>query len=186
MKYKGIILVILIAVAASMLMFLPEKREYKEIASIGSPAPDFEIRDISGRLWKLSDLKGKVVFVNFWATWCTVCKAEAPFKEKLNARMQGRPFQMLGILFRDDPAKVAGFSFSYPILVSDNGETAGTYGITGVPETFIIDKNGIIRDKAVGPREWDNPENIALIEKWLSSAGPDGIKACTFNSAVRI
>lgn len=171
MKYKGLILIVLIAIAVTLLFFLPEGKIYKEVASVGAPAPDFALRDSNGKLWKLSDMRGKVVFINFWATWCTVCKSEMPYKESLFVKMQGRPFQMLGMLFRDDPSNLIPYfkkqKVSIPTLISPDDEAAGLYGITGVPETFIIDKNGIIREKIVGPREWDNPETIALIEKWL-------------------
>ncbi len=171
MKYKGLILVILIAIAAALLIFLPERKTYKEIASVGAPAPDFELRDASGNLWKLSDLKGKVVFLNFWATWCSVCRSEKPSIENLYMKVQNKPLQMLGILFRDNPNNLMPYfqrqRVSYPTLIGNADEVAGQYGITGVPETFIIDKNGILREKIVGPREWDTPEAMALIEKWL-------------------
>jgi thiol-disulfide isomerase/thioredoxin len=112
-----------------------------------------------------------VVFINFWATWCTTCKAEMPHKEALFQKMQGKPFQMLGMLFRDDPKNLIPYfrtqKVSPPTLISPDNEAAKIFGITGVPETFIIDKDGIIREKIVGSREWDNPEVMAIIEKWL-------------------
>ncbi len=176
MKYKGAILVILIAIAIFLLLFLPDVKlpdikVYKEVAEVGAKAPDFELYDSKGNLWRLSDLKGKVVFMNFWATWCTVCKYEMQYKESLYEKMQGRPFQMLGMLFRDDPRNLVAYfekqKVSLPTLISPNDEAAQLYGITGVPETFIIDKEGIIREKFVGPRVWDSPESIAMIEKRL-------------------
>lgn len=171
MKYKGLILVVLIAIAVVVLLFLPEERIYKQIASVGSPAPDFALRDSNGNLWRLSDLKGKVVFINFWGTWCAVCKSEMPYKERLNEKMQGKPFQMLGVLYRDDPDNLipyfANQKITIPTLINEDNELAGLYGITGVPETFVIDKNGIIRNKIVGPGEWDSPQGIAMIDKWL-------------------
>ncbi len=171
MKNKGPVLIIIIALAAAALFFLPEQREYSKIAEVGQAAPDFEYPDSKGKLWKLSDLKGKVVYINFWATWCTTCEAEMISKEALREKMDGRPFQMLGMLFRDDPANLIPYFQTHvvnlPTLISPDSESARTFGITGVPETFIIDKDGIIREKLVGPREWDSPENVAMIEKWL-------------------
>jgi peroxiredoxin len=171
MKYKGLILLILIGIAVAALIFLPEEKKYKEVAAVGKPAPEFELEDSNGNLWKLPDLKGKVVFMNFWATWCTTCKAEMPYKERLYEKMQGRPFQMLGVLFRDDPKNLIPYfqrqKVSPPTLISPDNEMAKLYGITGVPETFIIDKKGIVREKIVGPKEWDSPETMVLIEKWL-------------------
>jgi peroxiredoxin len=170
-KYKGLILVIVIAACLAVLFLLPKEKRYEEIAAVGKQAPAIELKDADGNLWKLSDLRGKVVFLNFWATWCTTCKSEMPYKEQLFQKMQGRPFQMLGILFRDSPSNLPAYKMKRPVsaptLISNDNEAAKLYGITGVPETFIIDKNGIVREKIVGPREWTTPENLAMIEKYL-------------------
>ena len=171
MKYKGPLLVIIIAIGAALIFLLPETKEYGEVASVGTPAPDFEYADSEGKMWKLSDLRGKVVFINFWATWCGTCESEMPSKEALYNNMQGRPFQMLGMLFRDDPENLIPYKkthkVSLPTLISPDNDSAKKYGITGVPETFIIDKEGIVREKLVGARDWNNEEIIALIEKWM-------------------
>ncbi len=171
MKNKGPILIIIIVLAAAALFFLPEKREYMKISEVGGAAPLFEYPDSTGKIWKMADFKGKVVFINFWATWCTTCEAEMPTKEALRKIMKGRPLQMFGMLFRDDPANLIPYfqthEVNLPTLISPDNEAAKTFGLTGVPETFIIDKEGIIREKLVGPRVWDSPENIAMIEKYL-------------------
>jgi peroxiredoxin len=171
MKYKGLILVIIITIGAALLILLPEKKIYEEVAAVGKPAPDFEYPDSNGKMWKLSDFRGKVVFVSFWATWCATCKSEMPSKESLYRRMQGKPFQMLGMLFRDDPVNLIKYfrstKVSLPTLISPDNEAAKIFGITGVPETFIIDKDGIVREKLVGPMQWDSDEKIAMIERWL-------------------
>jgi peroxiredoxin len=171
MKYKGPIIIIIIAIGAALLFLMPETKTYEEVASVGNPAPNFEYPDSNGKIWKLSDLRGKVVFINFWATWCLTCESEMPSKEALKEKMKDRPFQMFGMLFRDDPANLPEYyrthTVTLPTLISPNNEAAKKYGITGVPETFIIDKEGIIREKLVGPRVWDAEEQVALIEKWL-------------------
>lgn len=171
MKHKSVILIIIIAIAAAAIFLSPGKKSYKTIIAVGSPAPEFELRDSTGRPWKLSDLKGKVVFINFWATWCTTCKSETPHKAILYNTMQGKPFQMLGVLYRDDPKNLPGYFMrnpvSAPTLIDPANVMAKSYGITGVPETFILDKEGILRERVIGPREWSSPESMALIEKWL-------------------
>ncbi len=171
MKYKGPILLILIVIAVATMFLIPEQKVYKEVASVGKPAPDFEYPDSTGKIWKLSDLRGKVVFINFWATWCTTCKAEMPQKALLYKKMEGKPFQMLGMLFRDDPSNLPAYykeiNVVAPTLISPDNEAGKKFGITGVPETFIIDKEGIVREKLVGPQKWDTEESLALIEKWL-------------------
>jgi peroxiredoxin len=171
MKHKSIILIVVIALAAAAIFLSPGKKSYKTIIAVGSPAPEFELRDSTDRLWKLSDLKGKVVFINFWATWCTTCKSEAPHKTTLFNTMQGKPFQMLGVLYRDSPNNLPSYVRQYnvmtPTLIDPDNAMAKLYGITGVPETFILDKEGVLRERVVGPKEWSSPEGMALIEKWL-------------------
>jgi len=171
MRFKGILLIVMIAIAVVVIIYLPGGRSYRSVAEVGKTAPEFELKDFTGRVWRLSDLRGKVVFLNFWATWCTTCRAEMPYKEALYERMQGKPFQMLGILFRDNPGNLPlylqGHKVSPPTLIDDGDGVARLYGITGVPETFIIDKEGVIRRKVVGPDKWDSPQAIAIIEKLL-------------------
>ena len=171
MKHKGPILLIIIAIGAALVFLLPDTKSYKEVASIGKPAPSFSYPDEHGNIWSSDELKGKVLFINFWATWCTTCEAEMPSKEALYQKMKGKPFQMLGMLFRDDPKKLAPYKETHvvnaPTLISPDNESAKKFGITGVPETFIIDKEGIVREKLVGPKEWDSPEMVAMMEKYL-------------------
>ncbi len=169
--YKGIFIVMLLAVGFAAWFFLAEEKTYGEAVSVGLPAPAFEYTDTDGKIWRLSDLRGKVVFLNFWATWCPACKSEMPSKEALHEKMKGRPFQMLGILFRDDPANLVPYfkkqHVGFPTLITRWKEAARLYGIIGIPQTFIIDRDGIVRERIVGPREWDSPEALAMIEKWL-------------------
>ncbi|AJE04828.1 TlpA disulfide reductase family protein [Geobacter pickeringii] len=134
----------------------------------GSPAPDFTLNTLNGELVKLSDLKGQVVLVNFWATWCPPCREEIPSLMRLNAAMAGKPFRMLCVSI-DEGGKVAIEEFfrksgySLPTL-PDTDKRAGTlYGITGVPETFVIDKRGVILKKVVGGMEWDRPDVVAYL-----------------------
>ncbi|UCH45527.1 MAG: TlpA family protein disulfide reductase [Nitrospiraceae bacterium] len=171
MKFKALVLIIILALAVAALIFIPDERTYERIAEVGEPAPAFALPDADGKIWKLSDLKGQVVFINFWATWCTTCKSEMPTKEALYKKMQGKPFQMLGMLFRDDPANLPSYKREQPVspptLISFKNESAKMFGITGVPETFIIDKEGIIREKLVGPKDWTSDEMMAILEKYL-------------------
>jgi cytochrome c biogenesis protein CcmG, thiol:disulfide interchange protein DsbE len=128
---------------------------------IGKTAPDFVLQDTSGKIWKLSKLRGKVVFVNFWATWCKPCRDEMPAMVALDRAMTGKPFQMLTIAFNDDPDMAKNFAknlgATFPVLVNPGEELAQAYMITGVPETFLIDADGILRHKFIGPYDWNSP-----------------------------
>ena len=142
------------------------------VASVGKPAPDFDTVDLEGKVWSLSKLKGKVVFVNFWATWCAPCREEMPSMQKLYEMMPKDKFEMLA-LFNNDKKPVAKnfvakLGLTMPIL-SDEYNFAGTkYGLTGLPETFIVDKKGVIREKFIGPAQWDSPENIQMMTKYIN------------------
>lgn len=141
---------------------------------IGKPAPDFVLHDASGKIWKLSSLKGKVVFVNFWATWCKPCRDEMPSMEALNKAMAGQPFQMLAIAFNDDLQMADSFArrlgATFPVLASSGQELTEAYMITGVPETFLVDADGILRHKFIGPYNWDTWEMRNLVVGLFSTS----------------
>jgi thiol-disulfide isomerase/thioredoxin len=118
---------------------------------------------------KLSSLKGKVVLLNFWATWCPPCREEIPSMMKLNSAMAGKPFQMVSVSIDEGGVpEISAFfkesGFSLPTYTDPDGAAVKTYGITGVPESFIIDKNGILVKRVIGPLAWDSPETITFIE----------------------
>jgi peroxiredoxin len=134
---------------------------------VGDPAPDFSLVDLAGKTWVLSELKGQVVFINFWATWCPPCMKELPSMQKLYKTLPGDKFKMLAVLNNDKPA-VANFvanqnGFTMPILDDSQQLTGSKYAITGLPETFIVDKQGIIREKVIGPAQWDSPDSVQMI-----------------------
>ena len=136
-------------------------------AEVGKPAPGFTLKDTTGKSWRLGGLKGSLVFVNFWATWCPPCLAEMPSMEGLHRELAGQPFHMLTILYSDDPGAAASFAgqngYTFPILIDPDGEVAKAYGLTGVPETFIVDPEGVLKEKFIGPREWNrNPLKAAI------------------------
>ncbi len=141
---------------------------------IGKPAPDFVLQDATGKTWQLSSQKGKVVFVNFWATWCKPCRDEMPSMEALNKAMAGKPFQMLSIVFNDDLKMAESFArrlgATFPVLANPGPELTDAYMITGVPETFLVDADGILQHKFIGPYNWNTPEMRNLVLKLFSTA----------------
>ena len=139
-------------------------------AAEGKQAPEFTLKNLAGQDVSLSSLRGKVVLLNFWATWCPPCREEIPSMVKLNESMAGKPFQMLAVSI-DDGGKDAVEAFfkrggyTLPALLDPDQKTGGRYGITGVPETFVIDPKGVILKKVIGPMDWNHPEVITFLEQ---------------------
>jgi thiol-disulfide isomerase/thioredoxin len=142
------------------------------VASVGKPAPNFDTIDMKGNVWSLSKLKGQVVFVNFWATWCAPCREEMPSMQRLYTRLPKDKFTMIALYNKDKPAVVKNFvtklGITLPILDDQQNIIGQKYGLTGLPETFIVDKQGIIREKFIGPAEWDSPEYVDLLTKYIN------------------
>ena len=153
-------------------LFLASCGQGPKVATVGKPAPDFTLVDLQGKTWTLSELKGQVVFVNFWATWCPPCRAEMPSMQRLYTMLPKDNFKMLAILSQDDPALARNFAaklgISMPILDDQANNIGPKYGLTGVPETFIVDKNGVLREKFIGPAQWDSPQYVQMLTTYIN------------------
>lgn len=154
----------------ALLALLPGCSRKEKPALAGNPAPDFTLKDLSGNPVKLSSLRGKVVLLNFWATWCPPCRQEIPSMMLLNKAMEGKPFQMLAV--SEDQGgneAVAGFfkesGTLLPALLDTDQAVGQRYGLTGVPETFVIGKNGVILKKVVGAMDWNAPAAISFLNE---------------------
>lgn len=135
----------------------------------GSDAPDFTLKDLSGKDVRLSALRGKLVLVNFWATWCPPCRSEIPSMAAMNRIMGVAPFQLLAISIDEGgsapvQALFASMGVSLPTLLDPTKSVGRRYGITGVPETFIVSKEGKVVKKIIGPIQWDSPEVIQTLK----------------------
>jgi peroxiredoxin len=139
------------------------------------PAPDFSLPDMDGRLHKLSDYAGKVVLLNFWATWCPPCRRELPSMEKLYVELKGKPFQVLACDQQEDGDTVFTFTAqldpapTFPMLLDSKSAVSKAYDVPGLPTTFLIDKTGRIAYRAVGGREFGHPAIRALIEELMAA-----------------
>ena len=148
-------------------------REAPQPPEEGKPAPDFTLVDLAGQKTRLSDLKGKVVLVNFWATWCPPCREEIPSMADLNRIMAGKPFRMLAISI-DQGGKEAVESFFrqsktiLPALLDTDGAVSKLYGTTGVPETFVIDRKGVIIKKVIGALNWSDREVVEFLNEAMN------------------
>lgn len=171
---------LLLLLAILLLTSCGEQQPGKGAAVVGQPAPTFTLTDLQGKKWNLADLRGKVVFLNFWATWCQPCLKEMPSMAALNKQLPPGSFQMITVLFNDRPeiawnlARRMGFSF--PILV-DDGVASRQYGLTGVPETYIIDPQGILREKFIGPEEWNSQAALDLLARYLPTSASQASQA---------
>ncbi len=141
----------------------------------GSAAPDFTLPAAGGADVSLAALRGQVVFVNFWATWCAPCREEAPSLERLYRALHAEGFQVLGISI-DAPedgvlveAFTAEYGLSFPIPRDTHKTVYGAYGVSGVPETFLVDQAGRVLERFVGPQNWDDPRYVRAIRNALAA-----------------
>lgn len=145
-------------------------------SQIGKPANDFEVEVLEGLSWlpktngtkvRLSDLRGRTVILNFWASWCVSCREEAAQMEAFWTRHKDAGVIVLGVAIQDTPEAARDFAKAhgktYPIALDTSGKTSIDYGVYGVPESFMIDPSGIITRKEAGP------VTAKLLEGWLSS-----------------
>jgi peroxiredoxin len=129
---------------------------------------EIQLKDIFGNTVRLSDYRGKIVFLNFWATWCPTCVIEMPSMEKLHRRLKDKDFVMVAINLQETPAQVKSFfeklELSFTALLDSSGEVGTGFAVNALPTTFVLDKEGRIIGKALGPREWDSRASIALFD----------------------
>ncbi|MCX8069709.1 MAG: TlpA family protein disulfide reductase [Thermodesulfovibrionales bacterium] len=174
MRYKGAILVAIFILGITLIYLLSDTNPVSSTRLYqGSDAPQFDLIDTNNKSWKLSELKGKVILLNFWATWCDTCKEEKPFFNNLYEELkENKEVVFLTVLYNDDIQKAIDYvnknSFKFPII-EDKRKIAHQFGIRGVPETFVIDKKGKIAQKIVGPMKWDSPDVKSAIIRLTKS-----------------
>ena len=129
---------------------------------------EIQLSDPTGRPVSLSEFRGKIVFINFWTTWCLACVIEMPSMEKLHQRFKDKDFVMVAINLQESAERVKQFykehRLTFATLLDITGDVGAALGINAIPTTFILDKNGRIIGKALGPREWEGKKSIALFE----------------------
>ena len=138
-----------------------------------SPAPAFTLKGLDGKPHRLEDYRGKVVLVNFWATWCPPCLAELPSMQRLSDRMAADAFEILAINVRESPFRVSKFmklmGVRLTALLDDKGEIFQAWGGNIYPTSFVLDREGRIRYVAYGPLEWDGEDVVATLLGLLPS-----------------
>ena len=155
--------------AAGALGALDENNLLMDVAKKPVPAFNFQSTLVGGQKVQLSDYKGNIVFLNFWATWCIPCVEEMPAMERLAAKLKGKPFRVVAVNMMEKNSTVAKFvkklKLTYDIVMDESGDIGGNYAANSLPLTYIIDKQGNIIRRAVGARIWDKKESVAFFEK---------------------
>ena len=144
------------------------------VVQVGDEAPNFTLRDLAGNVVSLSQLRGKVVLLNFWATWCGPCRVEMPAMEQLYRTLPRREFEILAVSTDPQGAAVTRpfqreMGFTFPILHDSEYRVGLTYGARSIPITFMVDRRGIVRQKIFGARDWDSLEARDLIHELMKS-----------------
>ena len=191
LSFKSTLLTIILVVAAAVGLHLfnngyvgaagSQQREldrlFENIGIVRIPhvtrPVEIQLQDAHGNSVRMSGFRGKVVFLNFWATWCAACVVEMPSMEKLHRRFKDRDFVMVAINVQESDAQVKAFfeklKLSFTTLLDVNGEVATGFAVNALPTTYVLDKEGRLIGAAIGPREWDSRASIALFEHLINT-----------------
>lgn len=142
------------------------------VSSAAEKAADFSLKAADGKTYTLSSFKGKVVLLNFWATWCPACVEELPSLEKLSAKFKGQNFQVLSVSIDSEEGAVRDFlarqPLPFPVLEDPKRKVAfDLYAVFGVPASFLIDKQGQLTGRYYGSQDWTSPSMVSKIEALL-------------------
>lgn len=174
----GIVMTVVFGVALAAKL-----RPELDLIEVGDAAPRFHATDLrTGRPTTLADYRGKVVLLNVWATWCPPCRVEMPSMQRLHQKLAGTDFRIAAVSVDGDAfhlegsqdsagimAFATGMGLTFDILHDPSGAIRSSYQTTGVPESFLIDRDGIIVKKVIGAAEWDGPVNEALVRRLLDA-----------------
>jgi len=165
------------AVAAAVGFALLTGPRGPEPVGRGSDAPDFRLPRVpGGEPLALEDLRGRAVLLNFWATWCAPCEAEMPAMQRLNRRLEPEGLTLVAVSVDESEEAVERFrqrlGLEFPIVWDPEREVSERYQTYKYPETLLIDREGRVVERYVGPREWDAPDYEARIRRLLGAGAP--------------
>jgi peroxiredoxin len=174
---RNLMLVVIIALVGASVYLVSSSSsrppsEWVKPVAVGDLAPDFQLEDTKGNKVSLSDLRGKIVLVNFWATWCPPCIEEMPSMERLNEVIAGNDFVMLAINAEENgrsivPAFLEKTPYTFPILYDNKGVVQKRYGVFKFPESFIVNKDGTVAEKIIGPLDWSSLKTITYFKSLI-------------------
>lgn len=166
---EAVLLVIIVSFIALFAVFIVGKKGAPvKVISEGDAAPDFSLPALDNRVVRLSDFRGRVVMLHFWATWCPPCVEEMPGIEQLYKAFKDSGLEILAVSVDEDGASaVSPFmkknNLTFPVLLDRGRRVASGYGTFKFPETYVIDRGGIVRFKAIGSLDWTHPANMERI-----------------------
>jgi peroxiredoxin len=166
------------AVALCLLALASCQRDGK---LVGGPAPEFSLADLQGNAVRLANFRGRVVFLNVWATWCAPCREEMPSMESVSRQLQGPDFVMLAVSADEEGREVVDrfvreYRLTFPVLLDPELQIASRYKVTGYPETFLIDRNGRVVGHEIGPRDWASPAAVGALETLIRTGEWRGVQ----------
>lgn len=141
-------------------------------ARAARPAPELKARDMNGAPRTLADYRGKIVLLNFWASWCPPCLREMPSMERLRLKMAGRPLEIVALASaessEDAQAFLSKMKLGFPILLDPDSSNTRRWKVFALPTSFLLDARGRVRYVLTGPTEWDEGEALKIIESMLA------------------
>ena len=179
MKLRDTLLAALAALALAGIVTLPARAAdlpplSHNLARLApKAAPVLKLKDLDGTSHDLAHLRGKVVLINFWATWCPPCRREMPSMERLRQALANEPFVVLAVDVGESADTIETFTgqldttLGFPILLDTTSRAMQAWKVAGLPTTFLVDKRGRIVASAVGGREFDHPELVKTIRELL-------------------
>jgi peroxiredoxin len=167
-----LVLLIALLVVAGVSVYIYSNLPSTTAVVAGDVAPDFQLEDTKGNQISLADLRGKVILVNFWATWCPPCIEEMPSMERLHEAMAGDDFVMLAINTEQNgrtvvPEFLKKTPYTFPILYDDKGVVQQLYSVYKFPESFIVGKDGTVVEKIIGPLDWSSPDTLKFLQNLI-------------------
>ena len=170
MKKKLLTAAVLVFIAGLLVLFAMPSYRQGEPSLSGKPAKDFAFT-LDGKPERLADMRGKVVLLNFWATWCPPCVEEAPALNQLQGRIAAKGGTILGVSVDDDQEAYDDFlkmyGIDFPTYRDAAKQIPGEYGTSMYPETYVINRDGRIERKIIGPQDWTSPTMLAYLDTIL-------------------
>ena len=151
-RFLRFLFVVLLVLTVSLAC--KEKAEKRSLPKLGTPAIDFNLKDLKDRMWSLDQVRGKVVLLRFWADWCPSCRYEMPIIDKYYRELNKEGFVVLAVNVKQSREVALAFTaqldITFPVPLDPDGKVAKRYGVYGIPTNFLIDRQGIIREILIG------------------------------------